>query len=139
MFSNLTIKFSRVQHCTILVHLRHHVAYMRTFRQHYIFLHCTNMRIICLHVTCVTPRGNDRLHYMCMPLTCWPLQALAEARTLAGGRRDTGPYKCLRWLERLWGAGTLLAMTTKVFRFACPPPRTLAKSSNLRGCRPRLK
>ena len=41
--------------------------------------HRTYVRIIRLHVTFVTPRGNDRLHYMCMPLTCQPLQALAEA------------------------------------------------------------
>ena len=44
-------------------------------------------------------------------ITCWPLQALAEARTLAGGRLIIGPSKRLRKLERLWGAGTPLAMT----------------------------
>ena len=60
-------------------------------------------------------RGNDGLHYMCMALTCWPLQALAEARTLVG----------------CWHSE---AMTTEVFRSTSPPPRTLAKSSNVRGC-----
>ena len=63
-------------------------AYMRTFRLHAdipLTLHvaCAYMRIIRLHVTDVTPRGNDRLHYMCLPLTCQTLLALAEARALA--------------------------------------------------------
>ena len=45
--------------------------------------HRTYVRIIRLHVTHATPRGNGRLHYLRMPLTCQPLLALAEARTLA--------------------------------------------------------
>ena len=32
--------------------------------------HCTYMRTICPHVTDVYHCGNDRRHYMCMPLTC---------------------------------------------------------------------
>ena len=58
------------------LHTRHHAAYMRSTRLHYTWHICTYMRTIRPHVINVTPRGNDRLHYMCMPLTCWLLQAL---------------------------------------------------------------
>ena len=71
--------------------------------------HRTYIWIIRPHVTHAPSRGNDRLHYMCMPLTCWlfasacgssnacrrparhrPLQALAEGRTLVGCRHSVG-------------------------------------------------
>ena len=99
-----TVSLPNSAHCTYMWSI--HAAYMRTFR----------------------------LHCMCIPFTCWPLQALAEARTLAEGRRVIGPCKCVRKLERLWGAGTLLEMTRG---FSLPMPATAyacQKGSNVRGC-----
>ena len=44
------------------------------------------------YITCGTLHlhADNRLHYMCMPLTCWSLQALADARTLVGCRHSVG-------------------------------------------------
>ena len=66
--------------------------------------------------------------------------ALADARTLAGGRRVIGPCYRLRRLERLWVAGTPLAMTTEVFVLhACHRVCLPKRLERARLCRPRLK
>ena len=72
------------------------VVYMRTFHSAYItcgtlHLHAYNLP------TCDSrqPLRHDRLHYNWMPLTCWPLQVLAEARTFARGQSVVGRSTCM--------------------------------------------